>query len=60
MKKMEVEFPMEKPKVMEEKYQDDGQEKTIANKWYVAQPFFFTHGDQVEKARINFDMCCEY
>jgi hypothetical protein len=32
MKKMEVEFPMEKPKVMEEKYQDDGQEKTIANK----------------------------
>jgi hypothetical protein len=40
MKKMEAKFPVDKPK---EKCQDDGQEKTIANEWYVAQPFFL-HG----------------
>jgi hypothetical protein len=31
MKKMEAEFPVDKPKAVEEKCQDDGQEKTIAN-----------------------------
>jgi hypothetical protein len=34
---METWFPMDKPKAMEEKYQDVGQEKVVVNGGYVTQ-----------------------
>jgi len=42
MKKMETWFLADKPKAVEEKYQNVGQKKAAANERYVTQPPFRT------------------